>query len=239
MRALNILLGCMALGFVYELVGLWVEPLSSNVLTGQLETDGMAVSPDAQHERVATDVRPPMPPLSEYQLIVERDPFRQPQEPVTVPPKPVSAPVAVVPPIPKASVPPPPLPPLSVTLSGTVAIGDERKAILKDGKQEDVYVLGQHVAGGVLETIETDRVVIARGSERTELLMKSAIKSAQAPLALARGSQKEKSDEADDSSDRAAAVAQGKKKKILPSNKFLFSTPAFARYPGANQGSGR
>lgn len=180
-----------------------------------------------------------MPALGEYQIVVERDPFKHPQEsmaPVVL--KPASVPV--VPMVPKALVPRPPLPPLSVTLSGTVVIGDQRMAILKDARQEDLYVIGQDVGGGVLEKIEGDRVVIARAGERTELLMKSAVEGAGAQLVdIGKTGFGKESEGKGGLTDKLLAQSEEKKKKIVPSNKLLFTTPAFARYPGATYGGGK
>lgn len=240
MRAINVLMACVSMAFIMLLVKLWIEPLPSRIEPGLLGTDEKTAGSPTPHDGNGVGLHPSIPPQAEYHIVVDRDPFRNQQEaPTSVPVRPTPASVPVVPRIPKAPIPQPPLPPLSVTLSGTIAIGEDRKAILKDGNHEDLYVLGQSVAGGVLEAIEADRVVIARGNTRTELLMKSAVERVIAPSMVAGGFEGQKSGQQTQPSERVTSLSQEKRKKIIPSNKFMFSTPAFARYPGGNQGSGR
>lgn len=229
MQALNAALALGALGLAV--------PLANSLLAHQ-SFDGQTVwqaaeAPEKPHsagiEEPRAAARPSLPPLAEFRIIVDRDPFRKLEEPVAV--KPVPAPI-----IPKAAVPKPPLPPLSVTLSGTVMFGDERKAILKDGKQEELYTVGQAVGGGVLAKIDDDRVVIDRGGERTVLLLRGAVESEEAP---AEGAAK-KTDSGQILADKTSSpegstsVSQEKKNRPVRSNRPMFSTPAFARYPGVN-----
>jgi len=154
-----------------------------------------------------------MPELSEFQMIVNRDLFRG-----------LPDNVGTVPVVPAMPIPKPPLPPLSVSLSGTIVLGDERKAILKDSQREEVYGVGQAVAGGVLAAVEHNRVVIARGNERTELFLKSAMESGASTLA-SLPSQGLLSLE-------VLARKVEKKNKLVAVGKPLYATPAFARYPG-------
>lgn len=225
-RGLNALLAAVALG-VAALLGqsLLAHQSLGNAMPGLDEESGQRDAHSSVMER-SGGARPSMPGLSYFQVIVDRDPFKSPQEAVaSVPVKPF--PASVVPPLPKVAVPRPPLPPLSVTLSGTIAIGDERKAILKDDKQEDLYVVGQPVASGILAVVEDDRVVIVRGNERTELRMKSAMDRTPFPLA-AQGAEGKGA-----ASENMAVVSSEKKHRSGSLNKPMFSTPAFARYPGA------
>lgn len=186
------------------------EGLSDSTQTvAQHDVQRKGIEPSGQSKRS-------MPNLSEFQMIVDRDPFRSPPENVGK--------VPVVPSVPKAPIPKPPLPPLSVSLSGTIVLGDERKAILKNGQQEEIYGVGQAVAGGILTAVDGDRVVIARGGERTELLLKSATERADS-MSASLPSQGLLSLE-------KLAGAADKKNKATAVGKSLFATPAFARYPG-------
>jgi hypothetical protein len=192
-----------------SLVGHWSieEGLSDSEMTvAQHDGQRRKIEPSGQLIR-------PMPDLSEFQMIVDRDLFRG------LPDNVGKVPVVSTLPIPK-----PPLPPLSVSLSGTIVLGDERKAILKNGQQEEIYGVGQAVAGGILTAVEGDRVVIARGDARTELLLKSAMENGASMLA-SLPSQGLLSLE-------KLAGGKDKKNKAAAAGKPLFATPAFARYPG-------
>jgi type II secretory pathway component PulC len=111
-------------------------------------------------------VRPTVPPVSDYAIVVQKDVFKaavvEPAAPATVR---------------KPSPPPTPLP----ALIGTVFVGDERKAILRDGKRTEIFEVGEEVAGGKLLRIETDRVVFQRGGASVEVLLKSSIQSVSPP----------------------------------------------------------
>lgn len=206
--ALVIVIGGLAVMFGQSLVEhYWLK----EELSGTRQSE---VQQKAQGERTEQPSRSyrSLPDLGQFQIVVDRDPFRVLLENV------VSTSVKAVPPPP--SIPKPPLPPLTITLSGTIAIGDDRKAILKDGTQEDVYSVGQVVAGGVLAAVEYDRVVIARGGEQTKLLLQSAM-AGDSPMIAGRPSQGLVSAAGDKKNNKAAAVG-----------KPLFATPAFARYPG-------
>ncbi|WP_455379490.1 type II secretion system protein N [Petrachloros mirabilis] len=228
MQVLNTALALGALGLAV--------PLGNSLLAHQ-SFDAQALFPELEEQKrhpsaVAEEshavARLSLPPLEEFQIIVNRDPFRKLEEPVAV--KPALAP------IPKAAVPKPPLPPLSVTLSGTVMFGDERKAILKDGKQEELYMVGQSVGGGVLEKIDDDRVVIDRGGQRTVLLLRGAVESADAPGEGTANPDASGQNlmEKPASTEASASVSQEKNRRPVRSNRPTISTPAFARYPGVN-----
>lgn len=236
MRVSILVLACGAAGLIVLLGESIIEHLSVGVTAVLPDDDdprGRSVVPA---ERPSSGGRSAMPALSEFQIVAERDPFKNPQEALT----PVVVKPAPVPVVPKAPVARPPLPPLSVTLSGTVVIGDERMAILKDTNREDLYMVGQPVAGGVLEKIDGDRVVIARAGERTELLMKSAVEGAGAQLtAMSRDVSGKEGEAKVNPAENAFPHVEDKKKKIVPSNKLLYTTPAFARYPGATYGGGK
>jgi type II secretory pathway component PulC len=226
MQALNTALALGALGLAV--------PLGNSLLAHQ-SFDAQALLPEPEEtkshrpavaEESRAAARLALPPLGEFQIIVARDPFRKLEEPVAV--------KAAPPPIPRAAVPKPPLPPLSVTLSGTVMFGDERKAILKDGKQEELYMVGQSVGGGVLTRIGDDRVVIDRGGERTVLLLRGAMESADAPGEGTAGPDalRQNSTEKPVSAKASASASEEKKRRPVRSNRPAISTPAFARYPG-------
>ena len=233
MRVSNVILACGAMGLTVLLGESIIEQLSVGVSAVLSDDDDMRGRFPSLAERTAPGGPPSMPALSEFQIVVERDPFKNPQE-VAAPVVAKPAPVPVVHTIPKPPVSRPTLPPLSVTLSGTVVIGDERLAILKDANREDLYVVGQPVAGGVLEKIDGDRVVIARAGERTELMMKSAVEGPGAQLAaMGRALSEKEGDFKVNPAENVLLHAEDKKKKIVPSNKLLYTTPAFARYPGA------
>ena len=151
----NVLLALLVLG----LLGVLIDSLVGHrSLSATPRATPMAHRPAAEvpkREDPARSVRPRRRPLSD----LKRDPFKSP---VAQPPK-------------KPTVKRPPPAPRLPTLFGTIFVGDERKAILKEGKRQDVYSIGQSVAGGILTKIEVDRVVITRGKHRSEILMKNAI----------------------------------------------------------------
>lgn len=73
---------------------------------------------------------------------------------------------------PRVAPPPAPLP----TLLGTLRVGDESRALLKDGSRTDLFAVGDSVAGGTLVEIHTDRVIIKRGETLGEVPLKSTIR---------------------------------------------------------------
>ena len=81
-------------------------------------------------------------------------------------------PEAVKPPPPPRVMPPPePLP----TLIGTLSVGNQSRALLKDGSRTDLFAPGDAVAGGTLVEVHADRVVIKRGETLGEVSLKSSI----------------------------------------------------------------
>jgi hypothetical protein len=154
LRILNLTLGLVAALIAVALAGTWVAPLPTVLAPS-------ASNPSQDAAAVAFN-RIARPPLAHYEPLAERSPFKQPPPP---PP-----PRAVPPP---AAVPPRPLP----TLSGTILVGDEWKAILSDKGKADIYTIGQEVGGGVITEIREDRVVLRRGDSPVEVLLKAAIES--------------------------------------------------------------
>jgi hypothetical protein len=235
LRWLNLMLALVAVGCLWGLLGVLREYQALDVV--EASPSGSNVSTRTQSVKESTTLmRPSKPPVTDFQMLVERDPFKNPQESVAVIALKPELILPVLPP-PNVVVPKVPLPPLALSLSGTIVVGEERKAILHDGKQENLYLLGQDVGGGILETIEGDRVVILRGTERTELLMQSAIERTAPPSAAVASAQETERNAKP--SDNLMVFSQEKRKKVMPLNKPMFATPAFARYPGANYAGAR
>ena len=155
----NLLLALLVSALAWALVDSVVGARGASL---EPETSAVGGRPGATPE---SDASPPeiaaqVPPLSDFDVILARDAFKNP---FAAAPRPVAPPP-----------PPPPLPPLP-TLVGTIFVGEERKAILASNNRAEVYGLGQSVAGGTLVTIEVDRVVIQRASISAEILLKTAL----------------------------------------------------------------
>ncbi len=157
-RLLNLLLGLVAALITAALAKTWVAPdapVQSPVVKRSLqEVEAVAYNSTAR------------PPLAQFDILLERNPFKQP------PPKPVQPFSA------------PPLPPLP-TLVGTILVDHERRAILSDKGKANIYTTGQEVAGGVITEIKEDRVIFKRGETVREIVLKAAIESAAATPAMA------------------------------------------------------
>jgi len=151
LRLLNLTLGLVAALIAGALAKTWVAPTAS--------TSGPPVSKPT-HESVAVAFsRPARPPLEHFDSLLEKNPFKQPPPPPIV--RPGSTPVP----------PPRPLP----TLSGTMLIGDDWRAIVSDKGKAEIYAIGQEVAGGVITEIKEDRISLKRGDTTVEVLLKAAI----------------------------------------------------------------
>lgn len=153
-RLLNLLLGLAAVLIAAALVKTWVAPAASvpsPAATKPLpEAEALTYNPTAR------------PPLAQFDILLERNPFKQP------PPMPVR---------PLGASPPPPPPPLP-TLVGTILVDHERRAILSDKGKANIYAIGQEVAGGVIAEIREDRIIFKRGDATREIVLKAAIESA-------------------------------------------------------------
>jgi hypothetical protein len=139
----------------------WVAPATfvSNPAAQRSSQEVAAISFD----------RPARPPLAQFEVLLEKNPFKQP------PPPP---PAAV-----RRGAPPPPPAPLPA-LVGTILVDDERRAILSDKGKSNIYSIGQEVAGGALTAISEDRVLFKRGDAVSELTLKAPIQpGAAAPSA--------------------------------------------------------
>ena len=150
---LNLLLGLVAVLIAAALAKTWVAPvgpMSNPAAKRSLqEVETVAYSPTAR------------PPLTQFDVLLEKNPFKQP------PPMPVQ---------PFSAPPPPPLP----TLVGTILVDHDRRAILNDKGKASIYTTGQEVAGGVITEIREDRVMFKRGETVREIVLKAAIESAAA-----------------------------------------------------------
>jgi len=169
LRLFNLLLVLLAL----VLLG----ALANSIRGVELPASGPSVSPSAKPvgaqaggaEGASSLFFPSVPPPSHFAVISEKDAFRNPV------PEPAKAPAA------QKAPPPPPLP----TLMGTIFIGEERKAVLKDQKRVHTYTIGQPVAGGTLVKVEADRVVIQRGEAEAEVPLRASIQRVPAPASSA------------------------------------------------------
>lgn len=154
LRLLNIILGVVAVLIAAAVAKTWVSPVApvpnSTVTKPLQEAEALAYSPTAR------------PPLAQFDVLLEKNPFKQPP------------PMAVRPPVP--SPPPPPLP----TLVGTILVDHERRAILSDKGKANIYTIGQEVAGGVITEIKEDRIIFKRGDTTREIILKAAIEPAAA-----------------------------------------------------------
>lgn len=146
LRLLNLLLGLVAALIGIALAKTWVFPvvsiLSPAVTKPSQEAEALTYSPIAR------------PPLTQFEVLLEKNPFKQPP--------------------PLASQPgPPPIP--APTLVGTMLVDHERKAILNDRGKANIYSVGQEVAGGTVTDIRDDRVFYKRGDAVSEITLKAPI----------------------------------------------------------------
>ena len=158
LRLLNITLGLVAVLIAAALAQTWVAP-SVPVLSS---ASAPKSSPEAAPLAFAST---PRQPLAQFDVLLEKYPFKQP------PPPPPPPPQRGIPPRPAP--PPPPLP----ALVGTILVDDERRAILSDKGKAEIYSIGQEVAGGTLTAITDDRVLFKRGDVTSELTLKAPIQS--------------------------------------------------------------
>jgi hypothetical protein len=163
-----------SLWLVNVLLGVALTILLEGIVSLALDRPSsiFAVTTEAPHVRRAvpasgaepTPVPAPLavPPLSDFAVVVEKDLFRNPnpEPPMSVAGRPAAAP------LPQA-----PLP----VLVGTLFVGDDRKAVLKDQNRTESYGVGERVGGGTLVEIETDRVVIQRDGTSVEVLLRASM----------------------------------------------------------------
>jgi hypothetical protein len=153
LRLLNLALALVAVTIAVALAKAWVAPAPSISSPPALKS--------SQETATVAFHRPARPPIGQFDVLFEKNPFKQPPPPRAMPP-------GVAPPGP----PPPPLP----TLIGTVFVDDERRAILSEKGKGNIYSVGQEVAGGKLTAIKEDRVIFKRGEVESEITLKAPIK---------------------------------------------------------------
>ncbi|MGH7412081.1 MAG: type II secretion system protein N [Candidatus Methylomirabilis sp.] len=151
LRLLNLVLGLFAVLIAGALAKTWVAPTQS--------IPGPSASKALQESVAVTFSRAARPPLEQFDSLLEKNPFKQP------PPAPVPRPGMTAPP------PPRPLP----TLSGTILVGDDWRAIVSDKGKAEIYAIGQEVGGGVITEIKEDRILLKRGDTTVDVLLKAAI----------------------------------------------------------------
>lgn len=158
LRLLNLALGLVAVMLAVALAKTWVAPAMS--------VPGPPASKPLQETQALVFSPTPRPPLAQFDVLLQKNPFRQ-----LTPPR-------VMPPVPAP--PPPPAPPLP-TLVGTILVDDERRAILSDKGKANIYTIGQEVSGGIVTSISEDRVVFKRGEVVSELTLKAPIQPGGSP----------------------------------------------------------
>jgi len=153
LRLLNLTLGVVAVLIATALAKTWVSPAVSN-------TD-RPVPKLSQEATALAFVPPARPPQAQFDVIVEKNPFKQPPP---MPPQRLGL---------QPAPPPVPLP----TLVGTVLVDEERRAVLSDKGKQEIYAVNQEVAGGVITEIRDDRIMYKRGDESVEIFLKVAIET--------------------------------------------------------------
>ncbi|MGH7369812.1 MAG: hypothetical protein ACREIN_02885 [Candidatus Methylomirabilaceae bacterium] len=153
LKLLNVALALVALAIAWALVKSWLIPAPSY--------SSHASGKPSQELTALSIKRPARSPLSDFDVLLEKNRFKQP------PP---------LPPPPTSKQPQRPAAPLP-TLVGTILVDDERRAILSDKGKADIYSIGQEVAGGVITGIREDRITYRRGEESKEIFLKAAIET--------------------------------------------------------------
>lgn len=154
LRLLNLALGLVAVMLVAALAKTWVAPA--------ILVPAPPASKPAQEAPVLAAAPTARPPLTHFDVLLQKNPFKQPAPPPARSMIPTPAPP-----------PPPPLP--LPTLVGTVLVDDERRAILSDKGKANIYSIGQEVAGGTVTSISEDRVAFKRGEVVSEITLKAPI----------------------------------------------------------------
>ena len=166
LRLLNLALGVVAVLIAAALAKAWVVPATF--------VSNPAAQRSSQEVAMISFDRPARPPLAQFEVLLEKNPFKQPP-----PPPPAGVRRGALPP------PPAPLP----ALVGTILVDDERRAILSDKGNSNIYSIGQEVAGGALTTISEDRVLFKRGDAVSELMLKAPIQPGAAAPSAGAGPQ--------------------------------------------------
>jgi len=151
-RLLNLALGVVAVLIAAALAKAWVAPAPF--------VSNRAVPRSSQELAAISFDRPARPPLAQFDVVLEKNPFKQPPPPPHTAARPGSLPA-----------PPAPFP----ALVGTILVDDDRRAILSDKGKANIYSIGQEVAGGTLTAIREDRVLFKRGDAISEITLKAPI----------------------------------------------------------------
>lgn len=159
LRLVNLLLGVIAMVMTVALAKTWVAP--------EAPTSGRTVKRSSPEVETVAYHPTARPPLAQFDILLEKNPFKQPPPQSARPGPPAPPPI--------------PLP----TLAGTILVGPERKAILNDRGKGNIYAVGQEVAGGMITEIREDRIMFKRGDTTQEIILKAAIEPAVAAPAKA------------------------------------------------------
>ncbi|MBI1911048.1 MAG: hypothetical protein HYS21_03520 [Deltaproteobacteria bacterium] len=152
-RILNIGLlsisGCLALW----ITAIWLMPMIE-----PNEPQKNAIKDYAAEKKEVKDTEP----LS-YEIIVERNVFREARRKMSKPVSPPPVKVALLPP----PEPPPPTkrPPPKLTLIGTVILEDSNAAIIEYGGKPRYYQVGESIEEFVIQEIDMTQVFLKRGEE--------------------------------------------------------------------------
>jgi type II secretory pathway component PulC len=155
----NLVLALLTVALVWGMVQSFSVPPDAGEESRPVPRVARETAQTSEKEAPASQIGVSSPPLSDFDLIVTKETFKNPlalvQRPVVAPP-------------------PPPLPPLPA-LIGTMIVGEERKAVLVGTSKTEIYKVGQSVAGGKLVAIEADRVSIERGGTTEVIMLKAAL----------------------------------------------------------------
>jgi Type II secretion system protein C len=161
LHAFNALLVLVALGLGIAVVRVVLDDSPAGGRPPAPTVAATAITP----EKVRTE--PPASPTEGADVLLRQQPFGKPLPP---PPPPPPEP-------PRAAPPPPPAAPLP-TLIGTMSVGHESRALMKDGSRTDLFAVGDAVAAGTVLEIHPDRVIIKREEALGEIVLRSSTKAA-------------------------------------------------------------
>jgi hypothetical protein len=165
----DVLLLAVAAWLGIDLYRTWTAPPQPGAAT-RARTGDPASSPSP-----APPARPEPSPFSAFAVVAERNLFSPTRNEVAAePPRPAAPATPVAPPAPPAPKP---------RLYGVVLGGESGRAYLEDPRTRKVfpYRVGDAVADSRLERIDVDRVVMRRGSEVYEVLLRDPTKPRPAP----------------------------------------------------------
>ncbi|MCI0407780.1 MAG: hypothetical protein L0191_04300 [Acidobacteria bacterium] len=157
LRLLNLTLGLVVVLIAGALAKTWVAPAPS--------TPGTSASKSTHEPVAAAFSRTARPPLEHFDLLLDRNPFKQPP-----PPPPARS-------AQNRATPPRPLP----ILSGTILVGDDWRAIVSDKGKAEIYAIGQEVGGGLIVEIKEEWILLKREDATVKVLLKAAIEPGRPP----------------------------------------------------------